>query len=69
MFVGILLRNGYLFYLSRTEPLKTLSLIHIYWIILGSPRTAVSATSGVMAVWGMSYSTPASLRTASNRCV
>ena len=28
VFVGILLRNGYLFYLSRTEPLKTCIYTH-----------------------------------------
>ena len=30
-FVGILLRNGYLFYLSRTEPLKTCIYTHGGW--------------------------------------
>lgn len=29
VFVGILLRNGYLFYLSRTEPLKTCIYTHL----------------------------------------
>ncbi len=31
VFVGILLRNGYLFYLSRTEPLKTCIYTHGGW--------------------------------------
>ena len=32
VFVGILLRNGYLFYLSRTEPLKTCIYTHDGWV-------------------------------------
>lgn len=32
VFVGILLRNGYLFYLSRTEPLKTCIYTHGGWV-------------------------------------
>lgn len=40
VFVGILLRNGYLFYLSRTEPLKTCIYTHGGWgsIFEISPR-------------------------------
>ena len=48
VFVGILLRNGYLFYLSRTEPLKTCIYTHGGWGSISeiSPR-ALPDISGV----------------------
>ena len=47
VFVGILLRNGYLFYLSRTEPLKTCIYTQGGWgsISASSPR-GVAGKSG-----------------------
>ena len=45
VFVGILLRNGYLFYLSRTEPLKTCIYTHGGWGSISeiSPRGITAA--------------------------